>query len=206
MDYETLFTAAKWDVLRALAKSKKSPIELAEHANTSVSNISQSLRFLELAGIVKSERISNRDKGQPRVVYSLAAESAYIILTAKNLVNKKTVKLDDHKKMLLNVWFYDEDILHPFLESAVLDLEEYLGDIDAIFLDKTSSQDLVIAVVMKDKSAKKELKDSSLKKNGLTKKIKYLLVSKEFVVKSASKYYPIYDPHNFIFGEDISCL
>ena len=50
MEQETLFTAAKWEVLKSLAENSKSPIELAEASNTSLSNISQSLRFLELAG------------------------------------------------------------------------------------------------------------------------------------------------------------
>jgi predicted transcriptional regulator len=92
MEQETLFTSAKWNILKALALEKKSPLELAEIANTSMSNISQSLRFLELANIVKSERISNRDKGQPRVVYSLANDNAYLIITAEGLVEKNSYK------------------------------------------------------------------------------------------------------------------
>jgi predicted transcriptional regulator len=200
MDHETLFTSAKWDVLRALANSKKSPIELAEQANTSISNISQSLRFLELAGIVKSEKIGNRDKGQPRVVYSLASESAYIILTARNSVNKKTIKIDDHKKILLNIWFYDEEYLHPFLEAAIKSLEEHLGDISGIFLDKNSTTELKILISLNEKSGKKEFKDMSINKNGLTKKVKFIIASKELLAKS-DNYYVIHNPNNLQLGE-----
>jgi predicted transcriptional regulator len=203
MDYETLFTSAKWDILKSLASSKKSPIELAEQANTSISNISQSLRFLELAGIVKSERLSNRDKGQPRVVYSLASESAYIILTSKNFVNKKTINIDDHKKILLNIWFYENENLHFFLENAISTLEESLEDISGIFFDKTSLSELRLAVVMKEKTQKKEFKELSLKNKGLTKKVKYFLVGKEVIQKSLNNYYAIYDPHNLFSGEEV---
>jgi predicted transcriptional regulator len=203
MDYETLFTSAKWDILKSLASSKKSPIELAEQANTSISNISQSLRFLELAGIVKSERLSNRDKGQPRVIYSLASESAYIILTSKNFVNKKTINIDDHKKMLLNIWFYENENLHGFLESAVFALEESIDDISGIFLDKTSLSELKLAVVLKEKTPKKEFKELTLKNKGLTKKVKYLVTGKETIQKSVGSYYAIYDPNNLFSGEEV---
>ena len=84
MEQETLFTAAKWSVLKSLSFEKKSPLELAQANNTSMSNISQALRFLELAGLVKSERVSNRDKGQPRIIYSIAKDNAYLILTSKS--------------------------------------------------------------------------------------------------------------------------
>jgi predicted transcriptional regulator len=203
MDYETLFTAAKWDILKSLAVSKKSPIELAEQANTSISNISQSLRFLELAGIVKSERLGNRDKGQPRVVYSLATESAYIILTSKNAVNKKSVNIDAHKKMFLNIWFYENEQIHYFLENAVLMLEEHLDELQGIFLDKTALSELRISLVMKEKAAKREFKEATVKYQGLTKKIKYIITTKEAIHKSASNYYAIYDPHNLFSGEEI---
>lgn len=203
MDYETLFTSAKWDILKSLSSSKKSPIELAEQANTSISNISQSLRFLELAGIVKSERLSNRDKGQPRVVYSLATESAYIIITSKNAVNKKTVNIDEHKKMLLNIWFYENEHIHSFLENAVSQLEESLDDIQGIFLDKTSLSELKIAVVMKEKVQKKEFKELTLKNKGLTKKVKYLVLLRDVIQKSSGNYYSIYDPHNLFSGEEV---
>ncbi len=202
MDHEALFTSAKWDILKALAKSKKSPIELAERANTSVSNISQSLRFLEIAGIVKSERIGNRDKGQPRVVYSLATESAYIILTSKNSVNKKTVQVDDHKKMLLNIWFYDDELLHAFLENAVFILEEFMDEILGVFLDTTSISEIKLLVVPKEKVLKKELKEYTLKRNGTTKKIKYIVQAREGLQKVASSLYAIHDPQNILLSEE----
>jgi predicted transcriptional regulator len=203
MDYETLFTSAKWDILKLLVNSKKSPIELAELANTSVSNISQSLRFLELAGIVKSERLGNRDKGQPRVVYFLASDSAYVILTSKNLVNKKSINMDDHKKMLLNIWFYENESIHAFLESAIFAIEDSLDDIAGIFLDKTSLSELKLAIVMKDKTQKKEFKELTLKNKGLTKKVKYIVLAKETISKSSGSYYAIHDPHNLFSGEDL---
>lgn len=202
MDYETLFTSAKWDILKSLSHSKKSPIELAEQAKTSVSNISQSLRFLELAGIVKSERIGNRDKGQPRVVYSLSAESAYIILTSKNAVNKKAVQIDDHKKMLLQIWFYENESIHAFLESAVLSIEDSIDDIEGIFLDRNSLSELKIAVIMKEKAPKKDFREITVKAKGASKKVKFTVLGREALSKASGTYYPIHDPQNLLSGED----
>ena len=90
MDQETLFTGSKWDILKLLEGKEMSPIELAKESGTSMANISQQLRFLEMAGIVKSKRISNRDKGQPRIMYSLTGENSFLIMVTPGFVEKKT--------------------------------------------------------------------------------------------------------------------
>ena len=70
-------------------------MELASALNTTSANISQQLRLLELASLVKSEKTSNVDKGKPRVIYSLAGESAYLIYTGQNFAEKKLVSFDE---------------------------------------------------------------------------------------------------------------
>lgn len=197
MDQETLYTAAKWEILKVLATEKKSPIELAESANTSVSNISQSLRFLELAGIVKSERLGNRDKGQPRVVYSLASDNAFIILTAKNFVDKKQIKVDTHKKALLKIWFYENESLHQYIEQGFLNIEENLGSIKGIFLNKNSVSEIKLHIVQND-SSKKEFKEITAKYEGISKKVKYVISTEESIRKDPSSHYAIYDPQKIL--------
>ena len=197
MDQETLYTAAKWEILKVLATEKKSPIELAESANTSVSNISQSLRFLELAGIVKSERLGNRDKGQPRVVYSLASDNAFIILTAKNFVDKKQIKVDTHKKALLKIWFYENESLHQYIEQGFLNIEENLNSIKGIFLNKNSVSEIKLHIVQND-SSKKEFKEITAKYEGISKKVKYVISTEESIRKDPSSHYAIYDPQKIL--------
>jgi len=167
MEQETLFTAAKWSVLKSLSFEKMSPLELAEENKTSMSNISQALRFLELAGLVKSERISNRDKGQPRVIYSIAKDNAYLIITANSFVDKKLIEIDEHKKAILKIWFYENGSMHFFLEKAFENVENKLDSILGIFIDKNSLTEIKLLIVLKDTNAKLDVKDFSVKNNGI---------------------------------------
>jgi predicted transcriptional regulator len=184
-----------------LSKSSKSPIELAEESSTSVSNISQSLRFLELAGIVKSERISNRDKGQPRVAYSLASDKAYIIVTSKNFVNKKLVFLDRNKQITLKIWFYDNEALQPFIEKAVQNIEDIIPSAKGIFIDNDSAE-LKLILVPRDKAFKKEIKEITITLEGASRKAKYSVADASSLQKDSSRYYAIYDPENMIGGSN----
>lgn len=205
MEQETLYTAAKWDVLKALGESEKSPIALAKEANTSVSNISQSLRFLELAGIVKRERIGNRDKGQPRVMYSLAGNKAYMIVTARNFVDKKQIFLDDYKKMLLRIWFFENESLHVFIERAIQNIESEMNEINGIFLDTKSVQEIRFSILLKDTSKLKKdsavFKDANISWMGASRKVKYSIVTESEILTNGEKYYPIHDPQQIIGGE-----
>jgi DNA-binding transcriptional regulator GbsR (MarR family) len=181
MEQETLFTSAKWSILKALALEKKSPLELAELANTSMSNISQSLRFLELANIVKSERISNRDKGQPRIIYSLAKDNAYLIVTSEGFVEKRMIEIDNHKKIMIRIWLYPDEKKHEKIEQAYRSIN--IEDVDAIFIEENT--DLVLRVIYKDNEEKNQSTESrvSIKK-----------ITADEVKKSPEKYYPIHDP------------
>lgn len=199
MEKETLFTAAKWDLLKLLATGSKSPLELAQGCNTSVSNVSQSLRFLELAGLVTSERISNRDKGLPRVLYSIAGNSSYIIVTSRNFVEKKQIALDTHKKIILNIWFYENETLQPYIEKAVVFLEEEIENLEGVFLDTSSTQEIKLSIIRKNNS-KKDYKDANISISGASRKIKYSQIEKDAVSKAPSKYYPIYDPLGITTG------
>lgn len=202
MEQETLYTSAKWDVLRAMASASKSPIELADASNTSISNISQSLRFLELAGIVKSERISNRDKGLPRVTYSLAGDKAYLIITSRNFVEKKQIILSDHKKMILKAWLYENESLSDALEKAVGQIEEYMEKLDGVFVDKASGPDINILLVPKEKSFKPEIKPLSLIGGGIQRKVKFSVADKQTISKSSGQYYALHDHLQIIGGDD----
>ncbi|RJQ15478.1 transcriptional regulator [Candidatus Woesearchaeota archaeon] len=170
MEHETLYTASKWNVLEALGNGKMSPQELAQVCKTSVANISQQLRLLELAGIVKTERISNRDKGQPRLLYSLVSERAYIIATGKGFVSKKTVHLSPFRKALLRIWFLD-DGKNALLEKVFLDLEKHLSKIDAVYYDQSALSSLSILIVTQH-DLKNQIKNYTLDKMPITFTIK----------------------------------
>lgn len=199
MEQETLYTAAKWQILKLLSNSSKSPIELAELSNTSTSNISQSLRFLELAGIVKSERISNRDKGQPRVMYTLSGNKAYLIITSNNFVEKKQITLNEYKQIILKIWLYENEQLQPFLEQATNNINSQLQNIKGIFLDEESQAETKILIIPKE-NQKLELKDFVAEHQGMMRKIKYETKTEQQIL-SKSNLYGLHNPHQ-LKGED----
>ncbi len=96
-----LFSSTKWEILSLIAKQPKSPLEIAEILNTSMANISQQLRLLEFAGLVKSERVPNREKGKPRKLYSLINEVAYLVVLSKGRQEKKLIPLTESSKQKL---------------------------------------------------------------------------------------------------------
>lgn len=190
MEKETLFTAVKWEILETLSHGKKSPLEISKETNSSVSNISQALRFLELANLIKSERITNRDKGKPRVLYSLAQDTAYIIVTAEGLVKKEQINIDDRKKAFLRIWLLEYKNLHPYIEKAIqtLNLEEY----DAIMLGKLNLPAIELYVIQKEPGTKP--KPEEIKHQNIAKKINYITKTWEEIQENKDDYYVIHDP------------
>ena len=76
MELEPMFTEQKWNILKCLSEEKYSPLQLAEKLDTTMANISQQLRLLEAANLVKKKKIKNRDKGKPRTLFSLTDDYA----------------------------------------------------------------------------------------------------------------------------------
>ena len=191
MEKETLFVAVKWEILKALSTGEKSPMELAEITNSSVSNISQALRFLELAGLIKSERITNRDKGKPRVVYSLADDNAYLIVTAKGFAQKELITINERKKALLKIWLFEHKNLHRFIEKGFENLEGDLENYEAVMLDKNQLPGIELVVIPKD-NKKKTIKEITYTHKNITKKITYNVIKKEDA--NFEDYYVIHNP------------
>lgn len=110
MDLETLLTGTKWEILQMLAEKKRSPLELAKILNTTIANISQQLRLLQAAGLVKKERAEGTKRaegigaGKPRTLFSIAYEFAFVIMVSDKTAKKKMVKLTHDKKKVLNQW------------------------------------------------------------------------------------------------------
>ena len=104
MELETLLTGSKWDIIESLAKTSSSPLELAKKLNTTIANISQQLRLLQAAGLVKKKRTSEVKPGKPRMLFSLADDFCFMIVVSKNFTNKKLIRLDAKKKSILEEW------------------------------------------------------------------------------------------------------
>jgi predicted transcriptional regulator len=201
MEQETLFTASKWDILKILSSGSKSPLQLAKLSNTSVANISQQLRLLEMAGLVQSKRISNRDKGQPRLLYSLVGNHSFLIASTRDFVDKKLLKLSEYNKVILKIWFLDNPKLHYYLEKAFWHIEENLSENDALLFETNASDDISLIIVSDNSELKKELKKISIKSpEGVSRTVQFNVKTKTEFKKLLSNqtpsFYVLYDPSN----------
>lgn len=101
MDIETLLTGTKWDIIELLAKKAISPSYLAEKLKTTIANISQQIRLLETAGLVKKERSGQGKPGKPRVLFSLSDDYCMIMLFTKGFAKKKLVRVSKEQKKVI---------------------------------------------------------------------------------------------------------
>lgn len=203
MEQELLFTASKWEIIKLITANDRSPIELAELLHTSVANISQQLKSLESAGLVKKQRIKNAAKGLPRLLYSLANECSYLITAAKDFAGKKLVPLSAYNKIILRIWFLDKPEQRYPLEKAFWSMEPYWEKIDGLFLDQyMSEEDLHLVIISKSKQVG-SLCPLISKSEGKTCKTHFHVFTpedwkKELTQRETKDFYGLYDPQGFI--------
>jgi predicted transcriptional regulator len=159
MEIESLFSSTRWDILQVLSKHKLSPMELAQRMNTTSANISQQLRLLELAGLVKSEKTSNVEKGKPRVIYTLAGDNAFLILASSSFSGKKLLAMTVYQKFMLKSLFIENTEHQDLLGEAYFALREHLENIDVIAA-KSDAKSLGIHLVLKNKKIQETVKRS----------------------------------------------
>lgn len=135
MDYESLFAQTRWQILGILAEQPLSPLELAQKINSTISHVSQQLKFLEATGLVKKQKIVNRDKGKPRMAFSLAGDFVHLSLLIKGLAQKRLLTLTEHHKAILKIWMLENARIHKHVERFYWDAEEHLPEIKALAAD-----------------------------------------------------------------------
>ena len=102
MDIETLLVGTKWEIIELLSKESLSPSELSRKLNTTIANISQQLRLLQTADLVKKQKINSGKPGKPRMLFSLSDNYALITIMSKNLAKKKLIKITEKQKETLS--------------------------------------------------------------------------------------------------------
>lgn len=158
MEIEPLFMEQRWAILRHLADGKLSPLQLANATKTSIANMSQQLRLLEMSDIVKKEKIPNRDKGKPRTLFSLSNEYAYVVSLMDNFVEKKLLTLEDSKKALLRIWFIEDKKIQNKVESLYHQLFPIIHEIDSLAVDTSKGKINVIISSGKPKQVEDAIK------------------------------------------------
>jgi DNA-binding HxlR family transcriptional regulator len=139
VDFETLLTEQRWKIIIALSGEPLSPLQLSQRLSTSMANISQQLRLLEAASLVKKEKIPNRDKGKPRTAYSLGDNFAYLVSIQQNFAEKRLLKVDTHHRLMMQAWFVEDTSIHTALEQLIISLEPFMANVRGIFFSKPDS-------------------------------------------------------------------
>lgn len=199
MGLEPLFSDAKWAVLKALSVRNMSPLELANLLNTTISNVSQQLRLLELAGLVSKVRVPNRDKGKPRMVYSLKGDCSYIISLGSDFAEKKLLSMTDYHKVVSKIWHMGKLEDHYYVEKLYWKLEDGNNiNAFAVKLNGVSNEALVVL------DGKPKQKVSLIKvgnHGGPVKTFKCsFFIKGEMGGKVMDGYHVIYDPQR-LFGD-----
>ena len=168
MELEGLFTATKWEILKEISIESQSPLQLAAKLNTSIANVSQQLRLLEAAGIVQKTRLRQRDKGKPRVLFSLTRDSCYLVGFMRGFAAKKLLPLNTHKKFILRTWLLVNEELHEELLSFSLHLKDHFDAVRAVVLDDSR----LFVLIRKGSKAAASLKKLSSDLKKLTLQVK----------------------------------
>jgi predicted transcriptional regulator len=164
MDFDSFLTSPRWEILVIIAEKPSSPVEIAEKLNTTVSYISQQLKLLDAAGIVKKERTGAVEKGKPRALFSISDEFAYLTLLSHGLANKKLVKIDSHHKDIMKIWMIEDSSLHASIERLYWKLYDS-SDVKGFYIEIKEPK---IIIVSESNKLKKDI-ESFVKK--LDKKI-----------------------------------
>ncbi|MFH1174196.1 MAG: helix-turn-helix domain-containing protein [archaeon] len=191
MEQETLFTSSKWDILQSLGSGEKSPIELAKSSKTSVANISQQLRLLELAGFVSSRRISNRDKDKPRILYNLKGNNSFFIISSPGFVSKKFFNLTPRQKAIARIWFLEEQALCNMIEKAFWQLEPQLKNITQLLFDTDKPTLYIVTPPAHQALLKKQYSSITVDDEGTERTIKCVILGQDEIPKK--NLYMIYE-------------
>lgn len=149
MELAPLFAEQRWNILKHISERPRSPMQLAELTKTTMANISQQLRLLEAAGLVTKKKIPNSKKGQPRALFSLPQDYAYIVSVTGNYAEKKLVRLSRQQKIYLRILSLDNPAQSERLEAAFLEARPHLGKISMVAAD-LSGEEAVMLLAAKD--------------------------------------------------------
>ena len=140
-----MFSGGKWHLIELLSKKELSPLQISEMLSTSVANVSQQLKLLDLLGLLSSVKVPNREKGKPRTLYSLSNDYVYVISILKNFAHKRLIKASPIHSAMARIMCISETQLHYPLMKLFWLLEPNLGHIEALYFDKSKSTMFVVS-------------------------------------------------------------
>jgi len=187
MEIESLFLDSKWNILTELSHSSLSPTELAIKTKTSIANISAQLRLLEALDFIEKEKLGNIMKGQPRRLYSLKKDFAYLVLGSKSVIGKKLLKLDNEAMPFFSVWLINDSTAPYVLIKFFLDNEQLLKDASSLGYLGIRGDELEVIIIHPIPANLQVLQEKQVVKNDKVYKIRAHVHSKDDIETGISK-------------------
>lgn len=153
MEFDDFLTQPKWQILELIATKPTSPVVISEEIGTSVAYVSQQLKLLEAAGIIKKERTKAFGKGKPRLVYSISHDLFHITALVNKTPSKKKIIPSNHQKIVLRIWMLENKELTYLSEKLFWRIEPFLEEIENISIDTKKSKVIIISKSKELKSA-----------------------------------------------------
>ena len=200
MELDSFLASPRWDILRVIIEKPSSPTEIASTVNTTVSFVSQQLKLLEAADIVKRQRTGEVSKGKPRTLFSISEESFYMVPLAKGLGEKKLIPLSTEHKVIIQIWGLDDASIQSTIEKFFWRVHKYFDVIEAIVV-YTNSKKLKIYLLSKDADLTHKINE--IQKNSDEKPLFQVTTTSSLSKLEQEDLVPIYDPKGLLLGEQL---
>jgi DNA-binding Lrp family transcriptional regulator len=155
MNFEDIATDSKWNLLKELAKGKKSASDLAKKTGTSVANATVQLKLLEAKGIVKkvkAESATKRPAGKPKTPFELHEEILLTGVLKKGMAERKIARvrdLGDYQRFALTTLLsLDSDEAYAVQRFAME--TDILKKGDCISLLKTHQNEIELFLIIEE--------------------------------------------------------
>ena len=132
MELDSFLSNPRWGILKMIIEQPSSPMEISESLQTTTSFVSQQLKLLEAAGLVKKQKTGAFEKGKPRTLFSISEESLYLIPLAKNAPGKTLLPLSKENKTIINIWCLKNSEHQIILQKFFWQIQNQLDKIKAM--------------------------------------------------------------------------
>ncbi|NOZ80369.1 MAG: hypothetical protein GXP63_01740 [DPANN group archaeon] len=178
MELETLFTTSKWEILGKISQRPASPLQLSAQLSTTIANISQQIRLLDVAGLLDKKKISTRESGKPRTLFSVKDDFSYLILVSAEGAKKGLIKVSRSKRLIMNAWLSKEQETESIAYRVHEQLADQLGSVSAVVHHRKKRELIIVSDSQKELARDIERLRKSV--SGLTQKVR-TMDTKEFV-------------------------
>lgn len=133
MNIDGLFSGSKWKIIEYISKKPSTLQNIATELGTSIANISQQIRFLEFADIIKRKRIQKNIAGKPESTFYLSNDFTYIIHASKDFCKKDFLNPDAFQSLMLYSWIGLEGKERESFESFVIENKKDVQKFYAVY-------------------------------------------------------------------------